>query len=376
VPLRTDQDLTIRWFKNNAAFSGGSVTVTTSRGDIATPTVVTDADGIATVSIRSDFAGPASISAIGTDGEGNKVTARANIEFIATQVESVFVDATPDLIGPEGQTSTISAVLRDPSGNLVKGKVVDFTLIDSSGGSIEPNSAVTGSDGIATTVYTSNAVSPENGVTVQATADSVTGQVDLTVGDRAFDISIGTGNEVISQDGTTYIKEFAVFVSDSVGRPVENASLTASATPVKRVNDGRYYKGFWDWNEDDEVWEAIPSVFGGCLNEDVDNNGRLDEGEDTNGDNELTPGIVGTISFKGGVSETDASGQVTLELRYPKQFAVWTRVEVTVFGQSSGSEARDSQTLTLPIANSDVTSQDNRPAENPFGSATVCSDFN
>ena len=376
VPLQTDQDLTVRWFKNNSSFAGGSVTVTTSRGIIAMPTVTTDASGIATVSISSEFAGPASISAIGTDADGNKVTARANIEFIATQVESVFVDATPDLIGPEGQTSTISAVVRDPSGNLVKGKVVDFTLIDSSGGSIEPNSAVTGSDGIASTVYTSNAVSPEDGVTVQATADTITGQVDLTVGDRAFDISIGTGNEVIKQDSSTYVKEFAVFVSDSVGRPVENASLTASATPVKLVNDGRYYKGFWFWNSISEVWETQDSVPFGCPNEDLNNNGRLDAGEDTNNDGELTPGIIGTISFQGGVSETDAAGQVTLELRYPKQFAPWVGTEVSVFGQSAGSEARDSQTLTLPIATSDITSEDNMPAANPFGSSASCDDPN
>ncbi|WP_412973037.1 Ig-like domain-containing protein [Glaciecola sp. MF2-115] len=378
IPLGDNQDISVRWFKNNAANVGANITLTTSRGTIAVPTVATDANGIATFSISSDFAGPASISAISTeaDADGNRVSARANIEFIAEVVESVFVDATPDLIGPDGQTSTISAVVRDPSGNLVKGKVVDFTLIDSSGGSIFPNSAETGSNGVATTVYTSNAVSPENGVIVEATADSVTGSVELTVGDRAFDISIGTGNEVISQDGTTYIKEFAVFVSDSVGRPVENASLTASATPVKFVDDGRYFKGLWSWNDILEVWQVNYSVPEGCLNEDLNNNGRLDAGEDTNGDDELTPGIVGTISFKGGVAQTDASGQVTLELRYPKQFAVWTGVEVTVFGQSSGSEARDSQTLTLPIASTDVNREDSMPPANPFGSSTTCSNAN
>lgn len=374
IPLQTDQNISVRWFKNNAAFANGSVTVTTSRGIIATPTVTTDASGIATVSIRSEFAGPASISAIGTDTNGDKVTARANIEFIATQVQSVFVDATPDLIGPEGQTSTISAVVRDPSGNLVKGKVVDFTLIDSSGGSIEPNSATTGSDGIASTVYTSNAVSPEDGVTIQATADSVVGQVDLTVGDRAFDISIGTGNEIGDQDASTYVKEFAVFVSDSVGRPVESASLTASATPIKRVNGGVYTKGYWAWSAVNAVWEPIPTAV--CDNEDVNNNGRLDAGEDINNDGELTPGIIGTISFQNSISQTNAAGQATLELRYPKQFAIWVGVEVSVFGQSSGSEARDSQSLMLPIANSDLTREDNKPPSNPFGASSLCTNSN
>jgi hypothetical protein len=374
VPLQTDQAISVRWFKNNAAFAGGSVTVTTARGDIAMPTAVTGSDGIATVSISSDYAGSASISAIGTDADGKNVTARANIEFVATQVQSVFVDATPDLIGPEGQTSTISAVVRDPNGNLVKGKIVDFALIDSSGGSIEPNSAATGSDGIASTVYTSNAVSPEDGVTVQATADSVVGQVDLTVGDRAFDISIGTGNQIEDQDPSTYLKEFAVFVSDSVGRPVENASLTASATPIKLVNDGVYKKGVWIYDEPSAIWVDTATVV--CANEDLNNNGRLDAGEDTNNDGELTPGIIGTISFKDGISRTNAAGQATLELRYPKQFAVWVGVEVSVFGQSSGSEARDSQSLTMPIASVDVTNRDQAPPSNPFGASSTCTNAN
>ncbi|MBF7072926.1 Ig-like domain-containing protein [Glaciecola sp. MH2013] len=371
IPLNTDQDLSVRWFKNNTPFANGTVTITTSRGDIATPTVTTNASGIATVSIRSAFAGPASISAIGEDASGAQVTARANVEFIASTVESIFVDATPDLIGPEGQTSTITAVVRDPSGNLVKGKVIDFSLIDSSGGSIQPNSAVTGSDGIASTVYTSNAVSPEDGVTVTASADGISGQVDLTVGDRAFDISIGTGAEIQAPDNSTYLKEYAVFVSDSVGRPVQNAQLTASATPIKHSVGGSYDKGFFSFDPIADRWLAIVTIT--CPNEDVNNNGRLDDGEDTNGDGELTPGIVGTISFQDGVAQTGSTGQATLELRYPRQFAIWTSVEIAVFGQSSGSEARDSQTLTLPIAADDLSDENSPPPANPYGFLADCS---
>ncbi|MDT0581346.1 MULTISPECIES: Ig-like domain-containing protein [Alteromonadaceae] len=374
IPLNTAQDISVRWFKDNAAFVGGDVVVTTSRGDIATPNIVTNNAGIATFSISSAFAGPASISAIGTDNNGNQVTARANVEFIASQVQSIFVDATPDLIGPEGETSTITAVVRDPSGNLVKGKVVDFSLLDSSGGSISPNSATTGSDGIASTVYTSNAVSAEDGVTVTASADGVSSSVDLTVGDRAFDISIGTGAEIESPDSSTYLKEFAVFVSDSVGRPVENAELTASSTPVKFSSGGTYQKGFYQYDADSDRW--VRFITATCDNEDINNNGRLDAGEDVNGDGELTPGIIGTISFQDGISRTNASGQATLELRYPRQFALWAEVEIAVFGQSSGSEARDSQTLTLPIEANDINDENKAPPANPFGSAFDCSDPN
>jgi hypothetical protein len=372
IPLNTAQPISVRWFKNNVPFVGGAIAITSSRGSVTPSNVVTDASGIATVNLSSAFAGPASISATGVDGDGNEVSARASVEFVASVVDSIFIDATPDLIGPEGETSTISAVVRDPSGNLVKDKVVDFSLIDSNGGSIQPNSARTGSDGIASTVYTSNAVSPEDGVTVTATADNISAQVDLTVGDRAFDISIGTGSEIGSPDPSIYLKEYAVFVSDSVGRPVDNASLTASATPIKTSAGGQYRKGYWVFNPIGDVWEAI--VTANCANEDVNNNGRLDVGEDTNGDGELTPGIVGTISFQDGRAETNENGQATLELRYPRQFAVWTSVEISVFGQSSGSEARDSQTLTLPIASDDISDQNNMPPPNPYGRSASCLD--
>ena len=372
IPLNTNQAVSVRWFKNNAALVGGTVTVTSSRGTVTPSTVTTNASGIATVNISSPFAGPAAIAAIGVDADGNQVSARASVEFVASVVEDIFVDATPDLIGPEGETSTISAVVRDPDGNLVKDKVIDFSLIDSSGGSIQPNSARTGSDGIASTVYTSNAVSPEDGVTVTASADGVTSQVSLTVGDRAFDISIGTATELGIPDTSTYLNEFAVFVSDSVGRPVNGAELTAKATPIKTSAGGQYRKGFWFFDTITEEWIDFTTAF--CDNEDINSNGRLDDGEDTNGDGELTPGIVGTISFKEGIAETDQNGQATLELRYPKQFAIWTSVEVAVFGQSSGSEATDSLSLTLPIARTDVDDENDSPPPNPFGRSSSCLD--
>lgn len=374
LALNTDQDLRLRWFKNNAAFANGSVTVTTSRGDISvngvpnTNTSTTDANGIATVSISSKFAGPASISAVGTDADGNQVTARASVEFVATTVDSIFVDATPDLIGPEGQTTTITAVLRDAVGNLVKGKTVNFRLVtDASGGSISPNTAITDSNGIASSVYTSNAVSGDNGVTVSAESDSVVATTDLTVGDRAFDISLGTGSIIEIPDASTYLKEFAVFVTDASGRPVANAELTGTVTPAS-IN--AYSKGVWIWNEVDKIYFSI--VTAECNSEDVDKDGRLDATEDTNGDGLLTPGNVSSVSFKDNISRTNEFGQATLQVRYPKQFGPWSTVVIRVFGQSAGSESMQSQVFTLGVAADDLGEQAAPPPNSPFGVGDVC----
>ncbi|WP_371193133.1 Ig-like domain-containing protein [Glaciecola sp. SC05] len=374
LALNQEQPLRLRWFRNNQPFVNGTVTVTTSRGSIsvggnAVNTAVTDAQGFANVDIRSAFAGPASISAVGADGSGAEVTARATLEFVATTVNSVFVDATPDIIGPEGQTATITAVVRDADGNLVKGKAVNFRLFaDSTGGSISPNTAITDSNGIASTVYSSNAVSSIDGVTIEAESDGVTSITSLTVGDRAFDISIGTGNEIEAPDSATYRKEFAVFVTDAAGRPIANAALTATSTPPIGP---AYTKGFWVWNQDARVYQAVIQAV--CANEDTNGNGRLDAGEDFNNDGQLTPGNVVSINFRNGVARTDENGQASFDLRYARQFGPWVANVISLSGQSSGTESSEQQLYQLGVASDDLTEETSPPPANPFGSSTDCS---
>ncbi len=382
LSLNTLHELEITWLKDNLAFESGLITVSSSRGDISVGGVVgvdevlTDANGKATFSISSEYAGPASISAVGVDNEGNEVTARAEIEFVAETVDSIFVDATPDFIGPEGQTSTITAVVRDEIGNLVKDQTVNFSLTaDSSGGQISPNTATTDSNGIASTVYTSNSVSGDNGVTINASAGGVNGSSTLTVGDRAFDISLGTGSTIQSPDNSTYLKEFAVFVTDASGRPVKDAELSASITSPA---DSAFYTGFWVWNDDADIYVTIsggdtPTRSPGCANEDVNRDGLLDATtEDTNQDGLLTPGNVASVSFKDNISRTNEFGQATVEIRYPRQFGHWTRVTLSVFGQSSGSESSQFQVFTLPVAADDLTDEASPPPNSPFGTTPVC----
>lgn len=376
--LNEPHEIDIRWFRDGAAFSNGEVTVTSSRGDISVggdstaSTTTTDANGIATVTLSSTFAGPASLSAVGVDSDGNQVTARADVNFVATTVDSIFVDATPDIIGPDGQTATITAVVRDVDGNLVQGVVVNFRVFaDATGGNISPNTAITDSNGIASSIYTSNGVSQIDGVTLEAESAGITALADLTVGDRAFDISIGTGNEIDSPDSATYRKEFAVFVTDAGGRPITNAGLTATSTPPLSE---AYYKGFWEWNEAARVWDAIVTAI--CANEDINGNGRLDENEDFNGDGQLTPGNVVSISFVDDVSSTDNNGQASFNLRYARQFAPWVNNIITVAGQSSGTESSEQQLYGLAVASADITEESSRPPANPFGFSTDCSNTN
>ena len=373
VNLNNAQSLGLTWLSNNTAVSGAQVTLTTSRGAIATSTKNTDSDGLVRFFISSDNAGFATVSATGTDSDGNQVTARTQIEFVATVADNIIVDATPDSIGPTGEISTISAVVRDARGNLVKGKTINFLLDDVSGGQISPNQATTDRSGIAKTVYTSNALSTFEGVKVYGTVDdtqSVSAFTLLTVGDKPFDIVFGTGNTIQSPTESSYTKEFSAFVTDPDSNPVENANITFSAPPKPFKQGGTYEKGFWIFNTTTNVWNK--NVTAVCDNEDVNGNGILDEGEDINGDEQLTPGNVVAVQSQG---TTDENGQVVFTLSYPKAFGIWTTVAITANGESQGSESSEQHDYGLGVAADDLTDSASAPPANPYGESANCNDI-
>lgn len=377
VPLSQDATISVLWEQNGQPVVNGDITFSASRGSISNGTnTTTDATGQASMTLASNNAGLSSITATGRDQNGNVlVTATAEIEFIAVEPHSLIADATPDIIGPDGQTSTITAIVRDISGNLVKNTVVNFNVTDTSTGSISPSQATTDSNGVASTVFTSGAVTSEDFVEIRAEVaqdTTITDTVLMTVGNRAFDIAIGTGNLLESPDSTTYLKRFAVFVSDSVGQPIEGVTLTASSTPVKYSAGGVFRKGYWIWNEVLSIWE--PNTTAVCDNEDVNSNGILDTSpfdEDTNGDGFLTPGIAGTISVSGS-GVTDENGQAELVYRYPRNYGYWYDAVITVFGQSTGSEASADHYYQLGVASDDLTNEGASLPNSPFGITPVC----
>ena len=373
VPLNTTSSLELTWLSNGSAVSGAQVKLVTSRGTTDPDPKNTDSEGVVSFSISSDNAGFATVSATGTDSDGNQVTARTQIEFVATVADNIIVDATPDSIGPTGEISTISAVVRDARGNLVKGKTINFLLDDVSGGQISPNQATTDRSGIAKTVYTSNALSTFEGVKVYGTVDdtqSVSAFTLLTVGDKPFDIVFGTGNTIQSPTESSYTKEFSAFVTDPDSNPVENANITFSAPPKPFKQGGTYEKGFWIFNTTTNVWNK--NVTAVCDNEDVNGNGILDDGEDINGDEQLTPGNVVAVQSQG---TTDENGQVVFTLSYPKAFGMWTTVSITANGESQGSESSEQHDYGLGVAADDLTDSASAPPANPYGESANCNDI-
>ena len=250
-------------------------------------------------------------------------------------------------------------------------------------------------------------MSSQDNIQIKATVrdkPDVNDTVTLTVADREMFIAIGTGNEIEeTDDGTTYTKKFAAFVTDVDSNPVTDQKLTISAVPQG------FYKGQWvpvykDTAKEKFIsWVTVglvrpnlgrdPAIIGDwdpthyCINEDTDIDGVLDTDEDTNNDGRLTPGnvlsslaAVSTDGLETATVEavTDSEGKIVIDLVYPQSFGHWVDINIIVSGSVKGTESFAKTTFTLPVAASDVLSESITPplanvgTKGPFGLLPDC----
>jgi len=363
VLLNTPTSFTVRWDKNGsiADVIGKTINISATRGDLSTNVASIALTGDAHFSIQADNAGPVTIT-VNTD-VADGPSAEFTFDFVADIPSSIDLQATPSTVGVNttgstAEQSTIIAVVRDAQNNLVKGKRVEFTLDDITGGSISPSSAVTDQFGRASTVYTAGASpSSTDGVRLRATVvenATVTSEVLLTVARRGVFISLGTGNTIIEPNDTIYEYPYTVLVNDINGAPVSGAEVTLSAIPI------RYFKGVRFPGTD--AWITQYTVPEGCINEDINQNGLLEAGEDSNQNGRLDPGNV--ITFEPNTVITDANGFASFNLVYPQENASWVEVNLTARAVVSGSEDTDTAIFTLSGSVSDF-NLDNTPPGTP-----------
>lgn len=365
----------LTWLRSGQPVADGTaVNFTTTRGSLVASSGTT-VDGKVTAQVTSNNAGKALLTFVGVDGNIS-LENQIEFEFVAETPATIVAQASPDSIGPNGQQSTISVIVKDANGNLVKNQTVDFSLTDTSNGSIFPASAVTDSNGAASTVYTSSSVTAKDGVSVQATVSgtNISDVVTLTVSDRELFISLGTGNELIEVDSTTYNKQYTVFVVDADSTPRANVTLNISAIPRD------FHKGFWiRLYEDGSFKRWITNVQDTCANEDGNLDGIMDTGEDVNGDGMLTPGNV--VAATGEVT-TDEQGRAVIDILYPQSHGSWVDLNLIAKTKVTGTEGSALVTFTLPTAASDLNDENITPpvantgVASPFGQTAGCSNFN
>ena len=381
VPLNSPTDVTAAWTRGTTNVAG-NVTFSTTRGKFVTTacteagsasTTVATSGGVATARICSADAGFASIVANGDDGAGATPTASRDIEFVATTPATIAVQASPSRIAVN-QNSEITAIVRDPNGNLVKGQQVTFLIEqDPTGGRIVGSPATTNSQGVAKVTYGATATpSADNGVVIRATVvsnTSINEAVSITVGGQAARITLGTGNEIIDASITLYKLPYTVLVTDNAGNAVSGATVSLKVVPVY------YQKGAYGTDPSTPGSTELVPLYTvsapGCANEDVDFDGFLDAGEDLNANGSLDPGNIASVPASITVG---ADGTGTFDVTYFKDRGNWVQVRLTASTTVSGNQANTSQQFTLPIAEADA---DNPPgAVSPYGTASSCADPN
>lgn len=372
IPIGTSQTVIVRYRYGGVGVSGANVSFTTTRGTFASSSATTDGSGDASASLSSTTAGPAVVAAqIPNVGSVN-----LPVEFVAVTPASIVAQANPGSVLPNasGSTtnqSTIDAVIRDANGNPVANRQVDFTL-EQGTGTLSAGSALTDTAGRAQVQFISGSSSTSiDGVVIRATVAStqpaITQSVALTVNGQALFMTLGFGNTIGNLDETTYSKQFSIYVTDANGAAVGNQVVSLAVTPVT------YGKGALTYNGTRWVYASGgPTV---CANEDADLDGRLDAGEDINGDGQLTPGNIGMVA-PGSVT-TDSSGRATFALQYGEQFALWAKVRITARTSVAGTESRHSMLFDLEAAAADLSAEAG-PAgvTSPFGSSTSCTNSN
>jgi hypothetical protein len=366
--------------------AGQTVTFSTTRGTLGAATAVTVGVtvpqtipvGCATTTISSSTAGPVTVSAQLAAPSTARTSSTAS--FVATVPSRIDLQANPGSLAPNAAGATtnqsaLTATVRDATGNPVSGVTVNFTATsDLSNGTISPGSTATDANGIATVQFIPGALSTStNGVVLKATLPAFPGvtsaTANLTVSGQSLFISIGMASDLVILDSTTYQKNFTAYLTDAAGSPSANRTVTLSVLPTQ------YGKGFLVYDSINKVWTYSATSPTLCGNEDLNNDGILDAGEDTNGNGRLTPGLPVVVSPA--TVTTDASGYAKFSLLYGKNFAWWLTSQITARASVGGTESKQLSNYSLELDAATAKSEGSPPNQtSPFGTATVCTNPN
>ncbi|WP_455218481.1 Ig-like domain-containing protein, partial [Kaarinaea lacus] len=395
LDIGTDHTVTVNWSSGGNPVVGSTVTFSATRGTLSASTATTNASGDATITINSDNAGPSVITATTTP---TGPTASLSIEFVATTANALDLQADRTTIGPNGEQAALTAVVRDPTNNLVKNMNVLFSIVkDNSGGQISNSTDTTDSQGRASTIYTStSATTAKDGITIQAKVDgadcvatpALCDTVNLTVAQNELFVKLGTGNKIEDAE-IQYLYPYTVLVTDAGGNAVANTDVVLTLIPTI------YHTGWLSWSETNSIWYVVPNT--SCGNEDLNLDGILDLGEDLNGNGLLDAGedannngvldasedlnnngtleprnvasVVGTIT-------TDANGFGLFDIVYAKEYALWVNVALTATVGVAGTESSQTVMFRLPASVDDLKDENSPPSyRSPFGAMTTCDEI-
>jgi len=146
-------------------------------------------------------------------------------------------------------------------------------------------------------------------------------------------VRLGTDNQI---GGTAPVntKTYVATVTDSAGNPVVGQVVRFGLRPAGYAK-GKFTSGATKWSQ---------TSFQACPNEDTNFNGILEAGEDLNGSGSLDPGGVATVNASG---TTNAAGNATATLTYPKDHSFWTYVTLEARTGVVGNDPPTTATFLL-----------------------------
>jgi hypothetical protein len=310
--------------------------------------------GTASAVLRSTEAGVATVQVSDPNNPSTTDSLKVAISAPTSEAAQISLQANATVVAPStGDTSnsiTLTAIVKNASGQIVGGAAVHFSITDPTGGGefISPVISYTDDYGEATSTFTSGSLSTDaEGVTVKATVVGTTIEdtIAIVIGGTAGSVTIGRGTSIYSiNDDTAYQLPIAVLVSDSNGNAVSGATVSLNLWP------SHYATGCW-------TSECVP---GDCPdpqymaypNEDTNKNSTMDTGEDTNGDGVLTPPSSAAGSLPRTVT-CDENGVANFNLVYLKASAAWIEDEITASTEVLGTETQSTYRLGLPWAEAD-----------------------
>ncbi len=396
LPVGGIETVDVLWESDGNPVANEDLRFSLTAGQIIGDSVVTtDSSGRASIDITSNSAGPVRVTAE-ADGTGDPA-ARLNFEFVATIPSLINLNASSTRV-PAGETSTLTALVTDASGNPVKNMEVVFASPDLRGGQLNPASAISNSDGEASVTFTAGSLATEFEaiqIVSQVVNTSIADSVVLTAVERVLNVTIGSTDLIRSINGQTqYSLPFVVQVADGSGSPLENASVEMSIRPLS------FGKGFYRQVNSEGLlpenlamvnpgatftpaaWSLTNSTFIECIAEDANGNRLLDPGEDTNNNGSLDPqdpAVVAadsenTPTIENGVIATDATGSGFFAIIYPQSNAQWATVEVTARARALGAEAEARFLTDLPVLAEEVRDVDtSMPNQfSPYGTSLDC----
>ena len=230
-------------------------------------------------------------------------------------------------------TATISVTVLDTGNVVIPNQTV--TLTTTTGSQLSAGPYVTDTSGTVTAVLTLNGVST---ATVTAAAGTITATDNITIsgttGGTANKLSVAEDTTLITVSNTgLYQLPVSVLVTDTLGNPVPNASVSVSVEPVG------YYKGTIDNTTCFAVYSpAVPFA--------VNNNSVISIGG--------VATTVGASAMAGDITasaNTDGSGTATFTWTFLKQYAGWVVAQLSVSTATAQNvQTTDVRTIILPQA--------------------------